>query len=641
MSKVSKDLTTLLSSGTGIICIAIVVIGLNFILGYVHLRADFTHDKLYTLADGSKKILKNLESKVVLRFYCTKSTNDMPVHLKSYASRVEDLLKEYKIAGGGKIKVEKYNPLPDSDDADKAQLDGIEGFQVSLTSEPLYFGLAINCIDATMALPRLEPSSENSLEYNITRAIYRVANPERKTIGVMSAYPIMGMPGGGSQFGMPQQQGKPPWAFVTELKRDYDVREVQLTADSIPDDIKTLVLVHPKEISDKTQFAIDQFIMRGGNLIAFVDPFSAWDEQNKLPQAPGQPQFAQNSSSLDKLFDAWGIGFATDKVVADMNYAFEQRQRSGASTLMPPVLDLDRRALNADQIITGGLDRMFIAYAGAFTGDPINENVTKTVLINSSSETQLVDSFKVRFGGPTGITKDFESDDTEYALAVRLIGKFKTAFPDGPPSDDASDVSEDGEKTDDSLKEAEETSAVILIGDTDMIFDDFWLRKVNFFGQTVMSLLSDNNNLLQNAVEQLSGDTNLISIRSRTITHRPFEKVRAKQREAEEEYKAEIAGLEEELEKTRTEIRKLQQRPEDDQDQRIVRSREQEEALKKWQGKQVKFRKNLKELRKNLRRDIDKIETTAQWCNIALIPALVCLTGIGLGFSRRRRASGS
>ena len=633
-----------LYSSIGLILMAILLIAINIIARGIHFRTDLTEDKLYTLSDGSHKILSKLKSPVSLRFYCTRGKNEMPISLKSYAKRVEDLLEEYRISSNGKIKIEKYDPLPDSDAEDAAALDGIDG-QLLSSGEKIYLGLAVSSIDTTMSIPFMSPNNENTLEYDISRLIYRISNPNELVIGVMSSLPVMGSSNNNNPMMPPQMSGqKPPWVFISELKKDHEVREVETTVDSIPEDISMLLVIHPKDLPDKTQFAIDQFILRGGKLIGFVDPVSIVDSQNSPPQMRGLQQ--SNSSSLDKLLNAWGITFDTKKIVADMAYTTEVGGQGGQPQTSPTIISVDNRAMNKEDIVSSSLDNVILAYSGAFSGEPL-EGLTKSVLIKSSKQSQLVDSFKAQLPA-NAISKDFKPEDKEHELAIRLVGKFKTAFPNGAPDKDEDEDEDedenvdnkneasDKEKSSDFLTESKEVSAVILVADVDAIHDDFWVRKTSFFGQTIHQLFSDNNNLLQNSVEQLSGDSSLISIRSRGVANRPFLVVKKMQLEAEKKYKEEINRLEEEVAEAQRKINDLQTTKKD-QDQRFILSPEQTKELEKFREKKVEVNKRLKELRKQLRRDIDRLETNLKWYNIGLIPILVSLSGITFGIIRRKK----
>ncbi len=630
--KNAKKIQTFLYSTAGLVAMAVSLIAINVIVRQFLVRVDLTEDRLYTISDGSKKIISELKSPVTLRYYCTRGQNEMPIYLKAHATRIEDLLKEYKLASNGKIKLEKYDPQPDSDAEDAAALDGIDGQRLQ-SGEKVYLGLAVTSVDQTMSIPFLSPNNERTLEYDITRMIYRVANPAELTIGVMSALPVAGAP---APSRMARQPGQNAWVFVSELRKDHKVREINMDETAIPEDVAILVVVHPKDITDKTLYAIDQFILRGGKLIAFVDPACVVEAQFIQPNMsrPSTP-----SSTLGKLFDAWGVEFDTTKVLIDMNYPTRIGGQGSTGQLSYAVLTLDNRAMNTDDIISSSLDNIIMAYPGVFSGDAA-DGLTKTVLIKSSADSQLVDSMKAQLPADK-LTREFESDDEEQALAIRLVGKFKTAFPDGAPGDaDDTDSSGDQSSTDNAklnhLTASTNESAVVLIADADLIFDQFWVQKGNFFGQTFLQVFSDNNNFFQNAVEQVSGDSSLISIRSRGVTNRPFLVVKEMQLEAEKKYKQEIGRLEDELSEAQRKVNELQ-RTKKDQDQQFILSSAQAKELAKFREKQVEVRKKLKELRKQLRRDIDKLENNLKWYNIALMPLVVSIFGIVFAAARKRR----
>lgn len=648
MENEKKFVETYLLSTFGVVAVLVLAIAVNFIATAVNKRADFTEENLYTLSNGTKAILGDLETPVTLRFYFSKDAGQMPVHLKSYAQRVEDLLKEYRVAGRGNIVVEKLNPKPDSDAEDSANLDGVHGQPIGMTGERIYLGVAISCLDETMALPFLSPDRENLLEYDITRAVYRVVNSEKAVLGVMSSLSVMGKQGPQNPMMMQMQQqpqNKPPWIVTSELKRDFDVREVQKDTEEIDSDIDILMLVHASELSDKTLFAIDQFVLRGGKLLAFVDPMSVIERQEKPPM-PQMQYMPPGASTLGVLFDTWGIEFDAEKVAGDLVY-MTRIQREGRQESMPTVLSLTSKALNADDPVTSQLENLLIVNGGAFTGDGA-DGLTKTVLISTSEDSQLIEKFKAQMPGDH-LVKDFKPEERRQELAIRLTGTFKTAFPDGKPGDDGDndadgdDDDDDEEKKDDkgaedadgSLKESATEGAVILVGDSDMVYDHFCVRRQSFFGREIISPMNDNLNLVQNLAELLSGDNNLISIRSRGTLSRPFEVVLRMKAAAERRHQEKIKSLEDELSEVQRKINDLQRKKSDDQ--KFIVSKEQREQVATFRKNEAKVRKDLKKVRKQFRRDIDSLENRLKWANIGLMPLLVGLSGIVLAVVKRRR----
>ncbi len=629
-----KGLETYIYSTLGIVAMFAILVAVNIIAARGKQRIDLTAERAYTLSPGTKAILAKLDTPVQIRFYCTRGENEMPVMLKTYAQRVEDLLGEFRQASKGQIDIQKLDPQPDSDAEDSAKLDGIEG-QALPQGENIYLGLSVSMLDQKEAIPFLAPNRERLLEYDIARAVSRVATPTKPVVGLMSALPVNG--GGMNPMMMRMgQQGQQPWVLMTELQRDFTVKTVEVTADKIPDDVKVLVLIHPKMLSEAAQFAIDQFVMRGGKLIAFLDPLAVLDRQS---QQMGPP----SSSSIDKLLKAWGLTFDATKVVADMD--FVGRTRQGRA---PSVLQLTEKAVNKDDVLTGDVDNLLLVFAGAFSGTPA-EGLTETVLIHSSKNSQLVDPMTAQMGGEE-VIKSFAPSGTEMALAVRLTGKFKTAFPEGKPK--APDAKPPGAKPDEpkpeekkdqpadqSLKETAESNAVILIGDTDMIEDQVAVTEaMNPFGGQRM-VMPQNGNLAfaQGAIEQMTGDNNLITVRSRASRERPFTVVKKMQADAEANYRTKIKDLETSLADAQKNVNELQRSKGAEGGQRFILSPEQQAAIATFRKKETDVKQQLKAERKKLRADTDSLENRIKWTNIAGMPVLVALGGIGLAMVRRKR----
>jgi ABC-type uncharacterized transport system involved in gliding motility auxiliary subunit len=625
---------------------AAVLIAVNVISVVLHDRVDLTEEKLYTLSKGTRGILKQMDTPVTIRYYYTQDAAQMPVFLRNYAQHVEDLLNEYRLASNGKIVVRKYNPSPDSDAEDSANLDGVYG-QALGSGDKVYLGLAISCLDQTVALPFLSPERQELLEYDVTRAVYRILHPDKPVLGVMSSLPVMGQrQPNPMMMQMQRNQNEPPWLLVTELKRDFEVREIATDVDSIDEKINVLLLVHAKDLSEKTLYAIDQFVLRGGKLVAFMDPMSMVDSRsNPMSQMQYMPP---GGSNLGKLLDTWGVKFEPEKVVADMVYVTRVQGRDGEPDAMPTVLSLTKDAVKADDPVTSQLNSLLFAFSGTFSGDAA-AGLTRDILVSTSEDSQLVEKFMAQMPGD-GIMKSFKSEERKQALAIRLKGKFKTAFPSGKPATDSKDASkEEDEKKDETKKEGEDAAktgggslqesatdgVVVLVGDSDMLYDHFCIRKQNFLGQEFVTPLNDNLNFVQNLIEQLSGDSNLIGIRCRGAIARPFLVVRRMQADAEQKYQDRIRSLEDELSEAQRKINEIQR--EKSKDQKFILSKEQQDTIAKFRQKEAETRKELKVVRKNLRREVDSLETRLEWANLALMPALVMLGGVVLSVYKRRR----
>jgi ABC-type uncharacterized transport system involved in gliding motility auxiliary subunit len=630
-----KGLETYIYSTLGIAAMLVILIAINLIAARGKQRIDLTAERAYTLSPGTRAILARLDTPVQVRFYCTRGENEMPVPLKTYAQRVEDLIGEFREASKGRIEIQKLDPQPDSDAQDSARLDGVEG-QMLPQGGGIYLGLSVSMLDHKEAIPFLDPNRERLLEYDLARAVSRVMAQSKPVVGVMSPLPVSGMQMNPMMMRM-GRQGEPPWVFLTELQADFTVKNIEMTADKIPDDVKVLMVIHPKAISDTAQFAIDQFVLRGGKLIAFLDPLSVLDRQGGGMGGP------PSSSSLDKLLKAWGITFDATKVLADTEYVGRTRQGRA-----PAVLMLTEKAMNKDDVLTADVDNLVMVLAGAFSGTPV-EGLKETVLIKSSKNSQLVEPILAQMGGEE-ILKSFSPSGTEYPLAIRLTGKFKTAFPEGKPK--GPDAKPEEEKPEEgkpeekkdkpeeqSLKESAQETTVILVGDADCIQDQIAVREVMspFGGERMIMPQNGNLALAQSVVEQLSGDSNLIAVRSRASRERPFTVVKKMQADAEANYRSKIKDLETVLADAQRKLNDLQRSKVDEGGQRFILSPEQQQEIANFRKKETDVKQQLKSERKKLRADIDSLENRIKWLNIAGMPVIVAFGGLVLAMARRRR----
>jgi len=635
----TKSLETLLYSTLGVGAMFLLLTGFNIVTSALKVRVDLTAEKAFTLSEGTRAILAKLTKPVKVRFYYTQVENatDETVFLSTYAKQVEDLLDEFRQAAGGKFLVEKYNPQPDSDAEDQAKMDGVEGQPVPPYGESFYLGLSLSRgMDEVVAMPFLSPSREKLLEYDLARAISQLLKPEKPVVGLLSALPVMGMPMNPMMMQM-GRQGQDPWVFVSELRKDFTVKEVPLSADQIDDDIRVLVAIYPKDISETLQYAVDQFVLKGGKLVAFLDPKSIADNTN--PMANPLQRATAGGATMDKLLKAWGVELDLGKVVADPTFKTMLGGRDGQPQENPTVLSLTKAGLNADDILTSQSDNLLIPFAGVFTGTPAS-GLKQTVLLKTSRESQLVDKIMAEFGGTE---KDFKPSGTEYALAIRLTGKFKTAFPEGKPGakpEEKKDGEEkkDETKTDASLKESTAENSVILVADSDLLFDPVAAQVQNIFGQKIAIPRGGNLSFGQSIVEQLAGDSNLIAVRSRATLNRPFTVVRQMEADAQKSFRSKIKELEDSLQETQSKLNELQRTKEKGQ-QRFVLSPEQQAEVANFRKKEGEAKRELKDVRKNLRKEIDSLENRLKWLNIAAMPLAVSLSGILVAVLKRKKTA--
>jgi ABC-type uncharacterized transport system involved in gliding motility auxiliary subunit len=631
-----KRISTLLFSTAGLAAMFLIVVAVNFLATLAKARVDLTAEKLYTLSDGTRAVLGKLDGTVEVRFYCSRGEREMPVVLKTYAQRVEDLLNEYQQHSRGNLELKKYDPEPDSDAEDLATRDGVDG-QFLPSGEKLYLGLAVSFLDRKAVIPFLAPDKEKLLEYELTRAISSVLTADKPVIGVMSPLPLFGQAMNPMMMQM-GQRGEPAWAVISELQQNFTVEQVDMNTDRIDPRFKVLLVVHPKGITDAAQYALDQFILGGGKVIAFLDP------QCLVDRAGAHPQFGNmgGGSSLDKLLKAWGVNFDSSKVVADRDN-MSRVMRGNKAESAPAFLSLNEESIDREDVLTMQLDSLMIPFGGAFTGTPA-EGLKRTVLVHSSKNSQLAEGFLAQMSGEQ-VLKDFKSADTEYAMAIRLTGKFKTAFPEGKPKPAAPaepDAAKPEEKKDEkadggSLKESKAENSVLLVGDADWVYDQFAVRSQNVMGFRIQEPLNGNLSLVQNMVELFAGDSNLISVRSRASMTRPFTRINKMETQAEAAYQNKIKDLEAGLQEAQQKLNELQRNK--DKGQKFILSKEQQAEIEKFREKEVQVKKELKLVRKQLRQDIESLQFKLKIANIAGMPFLVVLAGIGIALLKRKRTA--
>ena len=616
--------------GLAVLALILVIVGAtNYILSALSARVDLTAEQLYTLSPGSKAVLAKLDQKVTLKFFFSESAKDMPSSLKTYAEQVRDLLGEYERAGNGNVVIETYDPKQDSDEEEWAVKYGVEPQQANPFGAPIYFGLVVTCGTQEQTIPGFDPRMESTLENEITRHITRVAWPERPVVGVLSAIPgVLGEQMNPMMMQM-RRRPSPGWVAFSELKKDYDLREIAKDAETIDPDVKALVVIHPKDLSEKTLFAIDQFVIKGGRLIACVDPFSFKDfeassqqQQNPMMQMGGQG----GPSTLGKLFEKWGISFDTSKCVADDKAAVQIRGRNGAVVTDATVLELGKANIAKD-VLTAGISQLIIPYAGALEFTPSEGLEFTPILTSSTNNACLVDASMLQMG-PEAIRGQIKPDGVRRTLAGRLTGTFKTAFPKGPDWKEGSTnavptVVESGK------------GFVFLFADADFLSNEACVEMVNtLFGQQAV-LRGDNLSLFSNIIEQFAGREELIGLRSRGPSDRPFEVVRNLRAEAEKKFRAKAEELQAKLNETSKKLNELLQGKRGT-DRQLV-SQELESAIGEARREKAKTQKELKNVRKELNADIENLGFRLKVVNICLVPLLVILFGIFRAVLRRKR----
>ena len=600
-------------SAVGLAALLLVLVAVNFLVSRVPARVDLTEGDIYTLSEGTRKILRGLSSPVKVKLYISRGES-VPVQLRSFAQRVEDLVHEFKQAAGSNLVVERYNPKPDSEEEDAAQLDGIEPQQL-FSGEQFYLGVAVSQLDRKQTIPAIPPQREQLLEYDLVRAIARVGNPARPKIGLMSGLPVLG-----EKFNPFTRQSSEPWVLANELKRDFEVKEIPMSAKEIDKDVNVLLLIHPRDIQPLTEYALDQFVLRGGKLIAFVDPYAYFDQTPTMPGVPPQP----SSSTLPTLFKAWGVAMNPEKVISDVVFA-----SGGGQRYTPTVLSLNRTAFNRDDIVTSQIETLLYAFGGAF--EVKNSELKPTELIKSSPNSMLVDNANATKSGDEA-TKSFKPSNNAMPLALRLNGRFKTAFPEGVKEGDKPVPNTP------QLREATADNSVILVADVDMLADGAAVDVQEIFGRKVIVPSNGNLAMAIGMVEQFAAGDDLMSLRSRTAAFRPLTVVRELEAEAQKQYFGQIQALEEEVQKTTAKLQELQKAQGAGKSGQIL-TPEQQAEIERFRKTVAESRLALKEVRKNLRQDAESLVFLTKVVNIALMPLLVALAGLLVALVRRRRVA--
>jgi len=608
-------------SVVGLAALLLILVAVNFFIGKAPVRLDLSEGKLYTLSPGTKKVLGNLSAPVKVKLYISQGES-VPVPLRGFAQRVEDTVREFKSAAGPNLIVERYNPRPDSEEEDAAQLDGIEPQQL-VSGESFYLGAVVSQLDRKQSLAAITPQRERLLEYDLVRAIARVANPQRPKIGLMAGLPVLG-----EKFNPFTRQSSEPWALANELKREFDVKEVSMGAKEIDKDINVLLLIHPQSPPPQTEYALDQFVMRGGKLIAFVDPYAYFDQTPTMPGVPPQP----SSSTLPILFKAWGVEMDPGKVISDVVFG-----SGGGQRYTPTVLSLNRTAFSRDDVVTGSIETLLYAFGGAFQVKPV-EGLRSTELIRSSPNSMLVDNMNATKSGDEA-TKNFQPSGKSLPLALRLTGTFRTAFPEGLVVENQKNEKKLAAAGTPQLKETTKENSVILVADVDMLADGAAVDVQEVFGRRIVVPSNGNLALAQGMVEQFAAGDDLISLRSRAGSFRPLTVVRELEAEAQKEYFGRIQALEAELQKTTAKLQELQKAQGGAGKGSQIMTPEQQAELERFRKTVAESRLALKEVRKNLRQDAEGLVFWTKVANIALMPLLVALFGLGLALYRRRRAA--
>ena len=605
-----------LYSTGALVLLAVLFVVLTMLAGLLlkNLRVDLTENQLYTLSDGTVNILESLAEPVTLRLYFSDTASEDLPQIRRYADRVWELMQEMESRADGQLEIARIDPVPFSEQEDDAARYGLEAVPLSQAGDVLYLGVVgTNRIDGLEVLPFASPQRERFLEYDLARMITALATPDRPRVGLISGLPITG--------GMDPQTGQrsPAWAIHDQWTQLFDVQAVQPTAGALPGDLDALVLVHPKQLSEGLMRDIDQFVLGGGRLLAFVDPYAETDPGDN-PMDPAARFMAERDSSLPRLFEAWGIEFDTERFVADPGRALQVTlQPNQPPVRHPAILGLTRADMDGDDLVTAQLETVNVASAGAFDLAGLADGLDAISLIESSDAAGLLATERLRMAAdPSTLLDELGDEGLTRTLGVRLSGTANTAWPDS---------------ADEGWLQEGPINAV-LVADTDLLADALWVQRQRFLGQVLLEPFADNGALAVNAVENLLGDANLISIRGRDTSDRPFGLVDDLRREAEARLRATEQQLEAELRDTEAQLTELQQ-ARGDADLSIL-TPEQEAAIDRFMEQRLDIRRELRQVRRELDRDIEALGGWVKVINIALMPLLATFVALIVAWRRRR-----
>ena len=636
-----------LLTGSGL-AVAVVLFFTVNVLSHVAFRSarfDLTEQRLYTLTEGSRNILQGLDEPVTLRVYLSKKLAVELPGIQGYTNRVLELVQEYEQAAGGNLILHVIDPEPFSEEEDRAVGYGLRGVPLDQGNTQFYFGLVgTNATDDQELIPFFQQSREEFLEYDLTKLVYRLGNPKQKVVGLLSTLPV----DGGPQMPFPQAPGgSAPWMIMDSIRELMEVKVLDKAVTEIPEAVDVLMVVHPKQLGEPTLYAIDQFVLRGGRAVVFVDPHSEADRVLPNPQNPMGMQAPRNSD-LGRVFDAWGIELVDEKVVGDLPLAkkvnFQKQSRMMVADY-PVWIDLTPRQLNAEDVVTAKLPNLTMASAGVLRKKE-GSATEWTPLVETDEQAMQIDAARLRMMPDVeGLLRDYRPEGEPLTLAARLTGKVKTAFPDGRP--EAADADPSGNPGADKaskqpphLAESADPINVIVVADTDMLQDRFWVQVQNFLGQRIGIPTSANNDFVTNALDNLTGSHDLISVRNRGSFSRPFTLVRAIQQEAEMQFRQKEQVLQQRLKETERKIQELQSRKEDQTT--VILSTEQEAALDGFRQELVATRKELRNVQHELQKNIESLENVVKFLNIGLMPLAIAVGGVVFSaYTMRRRLRGN
>ena len=614
------------STWGSVVLLLICLVAVNLMAHFLPLRYDLTEERLYTISEGSRKILAGLTDPVRINFYYSRNNSELPPNFKIYAQRVQELLEEYVALSKGMVVLKILDPKPDTDEEEWAQKYGIKPITLP-SGNTVYFGAVISMLDQEMLLPYFDQRRENFLEYDISQAIQKVGSTSTSKVGLLS---VLNLQGGRSM--IPGQPPAQKWVFLNELEKSVTVENLALTIEEIPDDINLLIVLHPRSFNPRLRYAVDQYVLRGGRLVVLLDPNARIDMTSPANQF-GQPP--QLSSELPELLKQWGVDYDVAKVVGDRLHATQVNTGQGVMSF-PMWMTFRSDSLDQKHPITAQLENLLFVEAGSLK-KAADSKTEFTPLLSLSAKSGLIDTFQLRFAAPDQLSRDMKVDGEAKAVMAITTGIFSSAFPNGQPVKEKKnpEASAAGEESEEEtplnhphLLEAAELNSILLFSDVDFLSDQFSVQKLNFLGQTIIQPRNDNLNLMLNAAEHLSGNEALMSIRSRGRFSRPFTRLLAMQRQAQLRHQTEEKLLLSQLEEVQQRLNSLLESAGEQGQSEVILPPEVQVEIEKFREEERQARRKLREVRKILRQDIERLGQGLLLLNMLLVPLIVGIIGL-------------
>ncbi len=658
--------STLAWAGLGLAAVILLSVNLASSIGLKAWSADLTQDRLFTISNGTREILKSIGEPITARLYFSRNLAAASPDVARYFDRVRELFERYRDISGGKLQLTILDPEPFSDAEDKAVAAGLKGLRLNADGEVGYFGLvATNATDNQETIPFFSPDRESFLEYDVTKLIYSLANPKKRTIGLMTSLPL---DGGKSPM---RQQPMPPWLMMGQIREFFDVKPVDQDVKEIPAGLDVLMVAQPTKLTPDAAYAIDQYALKGGKVLIFTDPVSDSAQMELLKDR------GDGEKVLTKLLDGWGVKYDGSKVAADIRHARRVQFAAGPQSNGEPMvtdfvawLGLDKSSINPNDVLAAGIDQINVASAG-FVSKKDGASVDFSPIIQTSSNSEVIDAKNVGYGAdPTALLRNYVSGGHKLVIAARLSGDVKSAFPDGPPKPKEAAGKKDGTdktaaktdatkaadaaKADTTKKDASASSTpastgtadksakadqvssgkinVIVVADTDLLADQFWVNTS--LGQGVAIPTANNASFVVGALENLSGSNALIALRGRGVKERPFTLVEDLRRSAEQKFRAKEQALEDKLKTAQGELQKIQASGNGGS---AILSDKEQQAVEKFRGEMLDTRRELRRVKLALRENIDDLDGWLKFANIALVPLMLGGAAAGLSWRRTRR----